>query len=204
MLDTKQIISDLPPASFSDLKPARRFVALIPPFDINLSALAHRVWELANATGSGILLLGQFDEAQKESKLRRDVATLSAMLRNENILVESNVSFGRDWIHLIRNHLHKGDMLVRIAEHKINSLESQIDSQIYILSDLVSQKDANSNSNLFLQLISITGSLAIIIGFFMLQVRIIDLTKDGVRTLFLLISLPIGFGLLWAWNSLFG
>ncbi|MBL8098060.1 MAG: hypothetical protein JNK81_02710 [Anaerolineales bacterium] len=202
MLDTKQIISDLPPASFSDLKPARRLVVLIPPFDINLSAFAHRVWELANATGSHILLLGKFDEAQKESKLRRDVATLSAMLKNESILVESNFSFGRDWIHLIRNHLHKGDVLVRVAEHKINYLESQIDSQIYILSDLVSQKD--SNSNLFSQLTSVAGSLAIIVGFFMLQVRIIDLTKDGVRTLFLLISLPIGFGLLWAWNSLFG
>ncbi|MBX3038385.1 MAG: hypothetical protein KF758_15840 [Anaerolineales bacterium] len=202
MLDTKQIISDLPPASFSDLKPARRFVVLIPPFDINLSAFAHRVWELANATGSHILLLGQFDEAQKESKLRRDVTTLSAILKNESILVESNISFGRDWIHLIRNHLHKGDMLVRVAEHKINSLESQIDLQIYILSDLVSQKDANSN--LLSQLTSIAGSLAIIVGFFMLQVRIIDLTKDGIRTLFLLISLPIGFGFLWAWNSLFG
>ncbi|MBL8091837.1 MAG: hypothetical protein JNJ43_15985, partial [Anaerolineales bacterium] len=177
-------------------------VVLIPPFDINLSAFAHRVWELANATGSHILLLGQFDEAQKESKLRRDVTTLSAILKNESILVESNISFGRDWIHLIRNHLHKGDMLVRVAEHKINSLESQIDLQIYILSDLVSQKDANSN--LLSQLTSIAGSLAIIVGFFMLQVRIIDLTKDGIRTLFLLISLPIGFGFLWAWNSLFG
>jgi hypothetical protein len=202
MLDTKYSISNLFPASLSDLKSGRRLLVLFPPFDINLPAFAQRVWELAKATGLHILLLAQFDEAQKESKLRRDVITLSAMLKNENILVESNVLFGRDLIHLIRNHLHKGDIVVRVAEHKINSLESQIDSQIYILSGLVPKKD--SNSNLFLQLTSITGSLAIIVGFFFLQTRIIDLTKDGVRTLFLLISLPIGFGLLWAWNSLFG
>jgi hypothetical protein len=202
MLDTKQKLSDLPPASFSDLKPARRLIVLIPSFDINLSAFAHRVWELANATGSHILLLGQFDEAEKESKIRRDVATLSAILKNENSSVESNISFGRDWIHLIKNYLHKGDMLVRLAEHKINFLESHIDLQIYILSGFVTQKDSSSNK--FSQLISTLGSLVIIAGFFVLQVRIIDFTKDGVRTLFLLISLPIGFGLLWAWNSLFG
>lgn len=202
MLDTKQKLSDLPPASFFDLKPVRHLIVLIPPFDINLSAFAHRVWELANATGSHILLLGQFDEAQKESKIRRDITTLSAMLKNESISVESKISFGKDWIQLIKNNFHKGDLLVRLAEHKISSLESQIDLQTYILSGFVAQKD--SNSNWFSQLASILGSLAIIIGFFMLQVRIIDLTKDGIRTVFLLISLPIGLGLLWAWNSLFG
>ena len=102
----------------------------------------------------------------------------------------------------IKTNLHKGDLLVRLAEHKISSLESQIDLQTYILSGFVAQKDLRSNW--FPQLTSILGSLTIIIGFFMLQVRIIDLTKDGLRTVFLLISLPIGIGLLWALNSLFG
>lgn len=202
MIESKHSISDLNPASLPDVQLGRRLVVLVPRLDINLPAFAHRVWELANATGSHILLLGQFDEAQQESQLRRDLATLSAMLADEKITVESKISFGKDWSHLVKTNLQKADMLVHLAEHRIKFSQSEIDAQIYILSGLVPKKD--SSSNWFSQLTSILGSLAIIIGFFMLQVRIIDLTKSWLQTLLLFISVPVGLWAIWAWNSLFG
>lgn len=202
MLNSTHAITDLPSASIADVQLGRRLVVLVPRLDINLPAFANRVWELAKATGSHILLLGQFDEAYQESQLRRDVVTLSAMLTDEKISVESKISFGKDWAHLIKNNLQAADMLVHLAEHRINFSQSEIDAQIYILSDLVAQKD--SSSNWLSQIAPVAGSIAIILGLFVLQVRISNFAKDWMQTLLLLISVPVGLWAIWAWNSLFG
>jgi hypothetical protein len=210
MLDTKHSMSDLTSASLPDLKSGRRLIVLLPHFDFNPAILANRVWEIANGTSSSILFLGLVNEAERESKVRRDVATLSAMLKDNQIFIETEITFGKDWVDTVKSNLRAGDMVVCSAEQRTGSLNkllsqslsSKLNAQIYILSDIASQKQSNSNS--LSQIVGWIGSIAIILGFFLLQVRIVDFTKDGLRTLFLLISLPIGIGLLWAWNSLFG
>lgn len=210
MLDIKHSISNLFPASLADLKSGRRLLVLFPPFDINLSAFAQRVWELAKATGSSIQFLGLVNEANEESKIRRNLTTVASMVKDENIFVETQISFEKSWLDAVRMNLRASDTVVCFAEHRVSFsnkplsqiLESQLHTEIYILSGFAPSQE--EKSNWIPQTLAWIGSLAIIFGFFFLQVRIIDLTREGVRTLFLLISLPIGIGLLWAWNSLFG
>lgn len=210
MLDLKHSISDLTSASLPDLKSCRSLILLVPNFDFIPAILANRVWEIAKGTSSSILFLGLVSEAESESKVRRDLATLSAMLKDNQIFIKTEISFGKDWVDAVKSSLRAGDMVVCSDEQRTGSLNtllsqslsSKLNAQIYILSDIASQD--NSNSNSLSQFVGWVGSIAIILGFFLLQVRIIDFTKDGIRTVFLLISLPIGIGLLWAWNSLFG
>ncbi len=210
MLDTKHSISNLFPASLPDLKSARRLLVLVPNFDINLSAFTSRVWELATATGSSILFLSLVNDAESELKQRRELTSIISLFKNAHMDVQTKIAFGNDWVEVVRENLRVGDMVVCIAKQRTGSLNkvlsetlsARLNTQVYILTDIASQKE--SNKNWISETTARIGSLAIILGFFFLQVRIIDLTKDGVRTLFLLISLPIGMGLLWTWNSLFG
>ncbi|HCK67386.1 MAG TPA: hypothetical protein DHW49_14085, partial [Anaerolineae bacterium] len=198
MLDTKHSISNLFPASLPDLKSARRLLVLVPNFDINLSAFTSRVWELATATGSSILFLSLVNDAESELKQRRELTSIISLFKNAHMDVQTKIAFGNDWVEVVRENLRVGDMVVCIAKQRTGSLNkvlsetlsARLNTQVYILTDIASQKE--SNKNWISETTARIGSLAIILGFFFLQVRIIDLTKDGVRTLFLLISLPIG------------
>jgi hypothetical protein len=180
---------------------------LVPRFDFNLPAFAQRVWGLANATSSNILFLSLFNEAGEESPLRRELATLSAMVKDDKVSVETQVLFGKDWVQVVRVRLQPLDKVVCFAEHWIDSLnkslseilQSQVNAQIYILSGLVSQPHSNRLS----EIIAWAGSIAIILGLFFLQIKIVDFTKDWARTLLLLISLPVEIWAIWAWNNLF-
>ena len=208
MLDLKHSTSNLSPASVSDSEPVRRLIVLVPRFDFNLPAFAQRVLGLANATGSNILFLSLFNEAGEESTLRRELATLSAIIKDDKVSVETEILFGKDWVQAVKSRLQAVDMVVCFAEHRIDSsnkplsqvLQSQVNAQIYILSGLVSQPHSNRLS----EIIAWAGSIAIILGLFFLQIKIIDFTKDWARTLLLLISLPVEIWAIWAWNNLFG
>src|SRR5688572_8848450 len=118
MLDTKQKLSDLNSASLPDLKPGRRLIVLVPTFDFNPAILANRVWELAKSTSSSILLLGLVNEAESESKVRRDLATLSAMLNDSQIFTETEISFRKDWLDAVKSNLRLGDLVVCSAEQR--------------------------------------------------------------------------------------
>lgn len=208
-LESKQQLSTISSASQLDLEPARRLIVLIPSLEIDFTAVTSRVWELANTTGAHVQFLGLYSDATQEPRSRRELVTMSAMVRADKVSAEADVIFGEDWVDVVKTHFQPGDMVVCFAEQRVGSshkplsevLQSDLDIPLYVLSGLYEQND--SRSNWLAQTVVWIGSILIIFGFFILQVRIDHLGKDWVHILLLLLSIPFEVGMIWAWNSLF-
>jgi len=198
----------LPIASQSDLEPACRLIVLIPSLEADLTAVTHRVWELANATGAHIKFLGLCSDMVQELSLRRRLATMTAIVNYDNVSAEAEVISGRDWVEAVKSRWQAGDMVVCCAEQRTGLLQkplsqilqSDLDVPLYILSGLYPQND--SHSDWLAQAVAWIGFIAIITGFFMLQVKIDHFAKDWTIVLQVLTA-AIELWLIWAWNNLF-
>jgi len=198
----------IPIASQSDLEPARRLIVLVPSLEVDLTAVTQRVWELANATGAHIKFISLCNDATQEPSLRRRLATMTAIVKAGNVSAESEVVAGKNWVEAIKVRRQIGDMVVCCAEQRTGLmqrplsqiLQSDLDMPLYILSGLYPQNV--SHSNWLTQTFAWLGFIAIIVGFFMLQVKIDQLPKDWTIVLQLLTT-AVEFWLIWVWNNLF-
>lgn len=198
----------LPIASQSDLEPARRLIVLIPSLEADLTAVTHRVWELASATGAHIKFLSLCSDIVQEPSLRRRLATLSATVRDGNVSAEAEVILGRNWVEVVKSRRQADDMVVCCAEQRAGLmqkplsqiLQSDLDAPLYILSGLYPQND--SRSKWTTRAVAWIGSIAILIGFFMLQVKIDHFTKGWTIALQVLTT-AVEFWLIWVWNNVF-
>lgn len=186
----------------------RRLIVLIPE-DVDYTRVTRRIWELANTTGSSVQLLGLCRNTAEEMSLRRELVTISALIQDAKIAVETRIEIGYNWLKAVRNNYQEGDMIVCIAEQSIGIrrqplsqlLESTMHTPVYILSKIQTQK---SQSKLLPKMIAAwSGFAGIMIGFFILQVKIIQMSKDGFQTLMLLLLLIPEFWFIKIWNSLF-
>src|SRR5215216_1615877 len=192
----------------SDPRPAHRLMVPIPNPEADLNAVAHRVWELASATGADVKFLGLCNDATQEPSLRRMLVTITAMVNDDNVYAESEVIYGRDWVGAIKSRVQPGDTVVCWYEKETGLLQKTIgpilqrdlNVPIYLLSG-VQQKEV-SHSNWLTQLTAWIGFLAILIGFFFLQVKIEHLAQAGT-TILQLFALAVEFSLIWFWNNLF-
>ncbi len=190
-------------------EPARRLIVLVPSPEVDLAAATHRVWELANATNAHVQFLSLYSDPSQEPSLRRELITMSAMVKDGRVSAEADVLFGKDWVDVVKAHSQAGDMVVCFAEQSTGFplkplsqiLQADLDISLYILSDLYPRK--KSRSNWLAQIASWMGSIVIIIGFFVLQIKIDQLTKDWAHITLLLLSIPFEIWMLWVWNSLF-
>ncbi|RJP50855.1 MAG: hypothetical protein C4586_05150 [Anaerolineaceae bacterium] len=197
------------PASVSHLQPARRLIVLVPRLDADLTAATRRVWELADATGAHVQFLGLYNDPAQEPSLRRELVTMSAMVKDGRVSAEANVILGKDWVAVVKSRWQAGDTVVCFDEQRVGLsrrplsqiLQSDLDVPLYILSGLYPQND--SRSNWPAQAAAWIGSLAIILGFLALQVKTIHLAKEWTITLQLL-SIPLEAWSIWVWNSLVG
>lgn len=185
-----------------------RLIVLIPQ-DVDYSRVTRRIWELANTTGSSVQLLGLCRNTAEEMSLRRELVTISALIQDAKIVVETRIEIGYNWLKAVRNNYQDGDMIVCIAEQSIGIrrqplsqlLESTMHTPVYILSKIQTQK---SNIKLLPKMVAAwSGFAGIMIGFFILQVKIIQMSKDGFQTLMLLLLLIPEFWFIKMWNSLF-
>ena len=198
----------LPSASLSDHEPARRLIVLIPDVEFDSTPVIQRIWELANATGARIQFLGLCKDAAQESSLRRRLIAMSALMQDGRISAESKVESGTNWIEAVKRNYQTGDMIVCFTEqhsgllHRpLNQiLSANFDAPIYILSSLYRKPKTNWLS----QITVWSGALGIIIGFGMLQIRIVQLPKDWFQSTLLILSIIPEFWLIWVWNNLFG
>jgi len=199
----------IPIASQPDPEPARRLIVLVPSLEADLTAVTQRVWELANATGAHIKFISLCNDATQEPSLRRGLATISAMVKAGNVSAESEVVAGKNWVEAVKIRRQTGDMVVCCAEQRAGLmqrpltqiLQSDLDMPLYILSGLYPQNDLHSSW--LTQTFAWIGFFAIILGFFMLQIKIDQLAKAWTIILQLLTT-AIEFWLIWAWNNLFG
>jgi hypothetical protein len=199
--DTKHPSMIVHTASHSDLETGRRFIVPIPSPDADLNAVARRIWELANATGSCVQFLGLCNDAMRESALRRALATISAMVNYGNVSSDFEIVYGDSWVKAIRSRAQAGDTVVCWHKQEAGLTQVELDTPVYFITGIYPENTPRSNWPI--QVAAWLGSIAIIIGFFFLQVQIDRAAKEWVAVLQLL-SLAGEFGLLWSWNNLLG
>jgi hypothetical protein len=193
------------PVTESDRSPC--LIVLVPP-DSDSSSFTRRLCKIAIETNSNILLLGVCSDANQELALRRDLATVAALIRDARVYVETRVEVRTDWLAAVKQSYQKGDMIVCIADQSVGLrrrplsqiLESTFQAPIYILSD---RNVRPFEPNALSQVISWSGFLGIIIGFFFLQVKIAQLPNDWFQMFLTILTLIPELGLILLWNSLF-
>ena len=198
------------PASLSDLQPAPRLIVLVPELEADAAILARKIRDVAKALESRVQLLGLSKDAAHEPSVRRRLVTLSAMVEDSTIFVESKVEVGSNWLNAIQPHWHPGDVIVCFAEqrsrfgnkplHQI--LQSSLNATVYVLSGVQIQKEY-SRLNWLSNALAWAGSIGLILGFFWLQANLIQLTQNGIQTILLYGSLIVEAGSIWVWNNLF-
>jgi len=198
-----------PIPSFGDLESASRLIVLVPE-ETDHAVMTRRVWELAHASGCQILFLSLCVDEAQESSLYRQLITMAAMVQDGKVYAEARVEIGSNWVNVLRAHLQDGDMIVCPAEQRAGLfqrplsqiLQSNLKAPVYILSNLYSQKP--SQSNWYSQVMAWSGSLGVLIGAFLLQIRIVSMPADWAQTALLILSVIGEIWLIGIWNSLFG
>jgi hypothetical protein len=188
---------------------AHRLIVLVPNLEVDLTAVAHRVWALANATDAHVQFIGLYSDAAQEPSLRRELVTMSGMVKDDRVSTEVEAILGNDWVDVVKTHYQAGDLVLCFAEHRTGLsrrplseiLQSELNMPVYILSELYPRND--SHSNLPAQITAWAGLIAIIFGCLVLQVKIGQLAKDWTHTLLLFLSIPFEVWMIWIWNSLF-
>ncbi|MGH2522405.1 MAG: hypothetical protein ACRDH2_07865, partial [Anaerolineales bacterium] len=193
------------------LPPAHRLVVLIPDQDMNDAELARRVWGLASPRGLAILFLGLCDGLE-ESRVRRRLATLAAITRDDWVRAEIRLEFEGDWRRSIKAIWRPGDLVVCHAEQTVEAwgvgrkplsqaLVSALNAPVYVFSGFYSELPTPPFS-LASRLFSWAIPLAILAGFFWIQVQIDRLPTDWARTTLFILSVLAEFGLVWIWHRL--
>ena len=196
------------PASISGPEPARRLIVLVPGLEWDYIPAIHRIWELANAQRARVLLISLCKDPRHELGLRRALVILCTMLQDGRVPVETNVEIGMNWVDAIKRNYEMGDVIVCFAEkragllHKPLSqiLQSNLKIPVYVLTGLFSQKP---QLNWLSHVIAWSGFIGIILGFCILQVRIMQLPADWFQNVALILSIIPEFWLIWVWNSRF-
>jgi hypothetical protein len=184
-------------------------IVLIPEGESDHSFLSRRIWEIANSLNLDVLLLSLYTDYTEEAQLRRTLVTMAAVIKDGRISTEIVIEHGNDWIGRVQSTLLPGDVVACFAGQKVGLwrksldqiLRSSLQAPIYILSNYHPVK--NSGSTLRSQAISWSGSLAIIGGFFLAEMKIAQVPQDWTHTLLLYICIFAEIGLIWAWNSFF-
>jgi hypothetical protein len=206
--DHESIVSTFPSPLEKTLETERRLIVLLPT-DIDYSAATRQIWELTNATGMHVQLLGLCEERDQEPALRRTLVGMASLLQDSKICAEAKVENGTNWMALVKSHYRPGDAIVCFTEQRTGLLnrplsqvlESSFNATVYILSSPAPQK---IRSNALSQVSAWLGFIAIIIGFGLLQANIIQLPRGWLQGILLTLSLLPEFWLLWFWNARFG
>lgn len=206
-LDVSPPTFKVAPASISDLQPAPRLIVLVPESEVDAAILARKIRELANTLESRVQLIGLSKDATHEPAIRRRLVTLSAMVEDSHVFVQSNIEFGNNWLNAVKPHWHSGDVIVCFSEQNSGKplnqiLESNLHATVYVITGIQYTKEHSSpfwRSNT----LAWTGSIGLILAFLWLQLKLTQPPQDWAQTILLYTSLFVEAGSIWFWNNLF-
>jgi hypothetical protein len=192
----------------AEFKSAGRLIVLIPP-DADYALATKRIWKLSMTTGMPIQLIGLCKDPAQEPSVRRELVTMAALMRDGRVYAEAKVEMGTDWVGVVKHNVQSADMILCFAEQRTGLfqkplsqiLQSNVKTPVYILSGLISQSP--SGSNWLSQIAVWLGSIGIIAGSALLQIRITSLSENWAQTTLLILSVIGEAWLIWGWNSLF-
>lgn len=190
------------------LEPANWLIVLVPGIEADLTTATQRIWELANAGNRRIRFIGLYENSVQELILRRQLAGMSAMVSNSGIYAETETISGNDWTEVVRTRAHGGDLIVCFSEQRVGPLkrslssilQASLDIPIYILSSTYLQKDVRFNW--LAPIVAWGGFIAILVGFFLVQIRIHHLMAGWGRSTIVLMSVCLELWMVWVWNEL--
>jgi hypothetical protein len=190
-------------------QPARRLIVLFPASEADTPELSHRIWEIARSLQANVLLLSLTNDFDEESRLRRNLITMAAIIRDPSVSTDILIEHGSDWAGQVKKIWQTGDTVACYAGQKVGimhkSLEqvlrSKLEAPIYILSSY--QPATNPNPTFWLRVSAWSGSLAIIGGFLWAEVKIGQLPQDWAYTALICTCIFVEIVLLFLWNSLF-
>lgn len=207
-------IDSIPPSltssttSLSGQKAARRFVVLVPDLEWGFIPAIHRIWELADRQHSRVLLISLCKDPSQELSLRRALILLCAMLQDGRIPVETKVEHGTNWVDVVKRNYQSGDMIVCFAEQRAGPfqkplsqiLASNLTIPICVISGV---SIPQPKSNWLTQVMAWLGSIGIMVGFGVLQVKIVQVSEGWFQSILLLLIVIPEFWLIWLWDSRF-
>jgi hypothetical protein len=199
----------LSPTPVSGPQPARRLVVLVPDLEWDYIPAIHRIWDLANSQHARVLLISLCKDPKQELSLRRALVILCTMLQDGRIPVETNVESGTNWVDVVERNYQTGDMIVCFAEHRTGLLqkplsqilESNLIIPVYVVSGVHIPKP---QSNWLAQVAAWLGSVGVIAGFGLLQVRTTQVSEGWVQNALLVLLVISEIWLIWVWDSRFG
>lgn len=194
--------------SRSDLGPECRLIVLVPGPEADITSVTRRIWELAQETGAQVRFLGLCSDVEQEPAVRRTLVTASAWMNSGGVAADSEIIVSKNWLDAVRSRLQHGDMVVYCQESGSRShpkaltpiLQADLGVPLYFLSGT---KPRQTPYHSWLPTAAAwLGSLAILIAFFWLQIKIDQLTGQG-SVLLQLLSITVEFALIWIWNNQF-
>lgn len=193
----------------SEISDAHHLIVPVTNLDVDPTLVAPRLWDLAQATGADISLVGLCNDPSEEPRLRRALVSLAAMVNYGHISANLEILIGKDWVTAVRSRCQPGDMVVCLAEESAGLLRKPLSQllqpglnvPLYVLSGV--SHPATTPANAKTQIVAWIGFLAIMLGFLVLQVKIYQLTTNWIATLEI-ISTAVECWAIWKWNSLFG
>jgi hypothetical protein len=207
-------IDSIPPSLMSFPTPVsgpestHRLIILVPDLEWDYIPAIHRIWELANAQRTHVLLLSLCKDPRQELSLRRALATLAAMTQDGRVPVETKVEIGMNWVSAVKRNYQTSDMVVCFAEQRAGLLqrplsqilESNLKVPLYILAGPYLPK---SKLNWLAQVTAWLGWIGIIAGFGLLQVKIIQVPEGWFQNVLFILSIIPEFWLILIWDNVF-
>jgi hypothetical protein len=185
---------------------ATRLLVLVPDLDIHEADLAQRVWSLAEPRSLPVLYLGISAAPFRESLVRRRLATLAAITRDNRIQVDSRYLPAHNWFEAIQATCRPGDLIVSPPERTLalhlnghhfgrRFPSALARTPVHLLPD--SLFEVRSDRGRRLKRFAFWPiSLAILVCFFWLQVQIDQVTNGSVQMILLSLSVVTEGGLL--------
>ena len=196
------------PASLSEHEPTRRLIVLVSDLESDYMPSIRRISELAYAQRANVQFLALCKDTRQELSLRRIWATMSMMMQLGGVSAEAKVEIGTSWVDVVKRNYQTGDMIVCFAEQRAGLLqkplsqilESNLIIPVYVVSGVHIPKP---KSNWLVYVTAWLGSIGIIAGFGLLQVKIMQVSEGWFQTLLLILVVIFETWLIWVWDSRF-
>src|SRR5512141_2792501 len=102
--------------------PAKRLIVLVPQPEVDEAALARRVWAMALSGRCEVLYVALVRDADEEARVRRSLALLTSITRDDRLQVASQWVFQSQWLKALRPLYRPGDVIVCLAEQPVSRL----------------------------------------------------------------------------------
>lgn len=188
--------------------PAARLLVLVPDGELPVVELAQRIWALAAAAGSAVLLVGLADGPEREAHTRRTLAVLQSHTQFDPVPVSTRVACVPDWVTAVKQLRRPGDQVVVVGEQEApagvwgwrrqplaQALETQLRVPAQVVTDVA--LPAAPRTSPWAAAARWALSLAVIALFFAVQAAVQAAMPDGSGSLVLALLVIVEFSLLY-------